>query len=401
MTSTAQPGLQQPIVAGIVTALVGFTSSFAVVIAGLRAVGASAEQAASGLLALTVIFGLGIVVLSVRTRAPITLAWSTPGAALLASMAATYHAGWAAAVGAFVVVGVLIVVTGLVPALGDLISRIPTPIAQAMLAGVLLTLCLAPMRSLVEAPVLTIPVLLVWLAATRWSPRWALPLAMVTALVVIGVHVAVDGADDAGPTSWLPSLTFTVPHLDLAAIVGLAVPLFIVTMASQNIPGVAVLSSFGYATPWRAAMTVTGVGTVVAAPFGGHAINLAALSAALAAGDEAGSDRSRRWIAGVCAGITYLVLAALSGALVTIAAIAPGGLVEAVAGLALLGTFASAIVGAFTAVETRVPAALTFVAAASGVTFFGIGGAFWGLVIGLAAYGVLRAGTRRSVDTTG
>ncbi|WP_344870262.1 benzoate/H(+) symporter BenE family transporter, partial [Gordonia hankookensis] len=290
MTSTAQPGLQQPIVAGIVTALVGFTSSFAVVIAGLRAVGASAEQAASGLLALTVIFGLGIVVLSVRTRAPITLAWSTPGAALLASMAATYHAGWAAAVGAFVVVGVLIVVTGLVPALGDVISRIPTPIAQAMLAGVLLTLCLAPMRSLVEAPVLTIPVLLVWLAATRWLPRWALPLAMVTALVVIGVHVAVDGADDAGPTSWLPSLTFTVPHLDLAAIVGLAVPLFIVTMASQNIPGVAVLSSFGYATPWRAAMTVTGVGTVVAAPFGGHAINLAALSAALAAGDEAGSD---------------------------------------------------------------------------------------------------------------
>ncbi|MBD1319776.1 benzoate/H(+) symporter BenE family transporter [Gordonia hankookensis] len=401
MTSTAQPGLQQPIVAGIVTALVGFTSSFAVVIAGLRAVGASAEQAASGLLALTVIFGLGIVVLSVRTRAPITLAWSTPGAALLASMAATYHAGWAAAVGAFVVVGVLIVVTGLVPALGDVISRIPTPIAQAMLAGVLLTLCLAPMRSLVEAPVLTIPVLLVWLAATRWLPRWALPLAMVTALVVIGVHVAVDGADDAGPTSWLPSLTFTVPHLDLAAIVGLAVPLFIVTMASQNIPGVAVLSSFGYATPWRAAMTVTGVGTVVAAPFGGHAINLAALSAALAAGDEAGSDRSRRWIAGVCAGITYLVLAALSGALVTIAAIAPGGLVEAVAGLALLGTFASAIVGAFTAAETRVPAALTFVAAASGVTFFGIGGAFWGLVIGLAAYGVLRAGTRRSVDTTG
>ncbi|AZG46124.1 benzoate/H(+) symporter BenE family transporter [Gordonia insulae] len=399
VTTTAPSRLQQPIVAGIVTALVGFTSSFAVVIAGLRAVGASAEQAASGLLALTVIFGLGIVVLSVRTRAPITLAWSTPGAALLASMAASYHAGWAAAVGAFVVVGVLIVVTGLVPALGDLISRIPTPIAQAMLAGVLITLCLAPMRSLVDAPVLTIPVLVVWLAATRWLPRWALPLAMVTALVVIGVHVAVNGADDAAPTNWLPSLTFTVPELDLAAIVGLAVPLFIVTMASQNIPGVAVLSSFGYATPWRAAMTVTGVGTIVAAPFGGHAINLAALSAALAAGDEAGPDRSRRWIAGVSAGITYLVLAALSGVLVTIAAIAPGGLVEAVAGLALLGTFAAAIVGAFTAVETRVPAALTFVAAASGVTFFGIGGAFWGLVIGLVAHAVLRVG--KSAETDG
>ncbi|MYR07034.1 benzoate/H(+) symporter BenE family transporter [Gordonia sp. SID5947] len=392
MTITAQPGLQQPIVAGIVTALVGFTSSFAVVTAGLRAVGASDVQAASGLLALTVVFGVGIIVLSVRTRAPITLAWSTPGAAMLVSMGASYEAGWQAAVGAFLVVGVLILVTGLVPALGDLISRIPTPIAQAMLAGVLLTLCLAPMHSLVDAPALAIPVLAVWLVATRWLTRWALPLALVTALVVIGIHLAVDGGDGLSSANWFPTLSVTVPSFDVAAIIGIAVPLFIVTMASQNIPGVAVLNSFGYVTPWRAAMSVTGVGTLVAAPFGGHAINLAALSAALAAGEEAGPDRGRRWVAGVSAGVTYLVLAGLSGVLVTIATLAPGGLVEAVAGLALLGTFASAIVGAFTAVQTRVPATLTFVAAASGVTFFGIGGAFWGLVIGLVAYGVLRAG---------
>nr|WP_157205060.1 benzoate/H(+) symporter BenE family transporter [Gordonia rhizosphera] len=385
----SQDRLQQPIIAGVVTALVGFTSSFAVVIAGLRAVGASPEQAASGLLALTVVFGLGAVVLSVRSRAPVTLAWSTPGAAMLAGMGASYHAGWPAAVGAFLLVGLAILMTGLVPALGELIVRIPTPIAQAMLAGVLLTLCLAPMRSLVEVPLLTLPVLAVWLTATRWLPRWALPLALVTALVVIGIHVAVSG-EAVSSANWLPTLTFTVPTWDVGAVVGIAVPLFIVTMASQNIPGVAVLSSFGYVTPWRAAMTVTGVGTMVAAPFGGHAVNLAALSAALSAGEEAGPDRSRRWIAGVSSGLSYLFLAGLSGALVTVAAIAPGGLVEAVAGLALLGTFASAVVGAFTAVATRVPAALTFVAAASGVTFFGIGGAFWGLVIGLVAYGVLR-----------
>lgn len=396
MTITAHTGRQQPIVAGIVTALVGFTSSFAVVVAGLRAVGANAEQAASGLLALTVVFGLGIIVLSLRTRAPITLAWSTPGAAMLVSMGASYHAGWPAAVGAFLVVGVLIVVTGLVPALGEAISRIPTPIAQAMLAGVLLTLCLAPMRSLVDAPALAVPVLLIWLAATRWVPRWALPLALLTALVAIGIHVAVAGADVASAT-WVPTLEVTVPEFDPAAVIGIGVPLFIVTMASQNIPGVAVLSSFGYVTPWRAAMTVTGAGTLLAAPFGGHAINLAALSAALSAGEEAGPDRSRRWIAAVTAGISYLVLAALSGVLVTVAAIAPGGLIEAVAGLALLGTFAAAVVGAFTAADTRVPAALTFIAAASGVTFFGIGGAFWGLVIGLIAHAVLHSG-RRSAD---
>ncbi|ROZ89237.1 benzoate/H(+) symporter BenE family transporter [Gordonia sp. OPL2] len=395
MTITAHTRRGQPIVAGIVTALVGFTSSFAVVIAGLRAVGATAEQAASGLLALTVVFGLGIVVLSVRTRAPITLAWSTPGAAMLVSMGASYHAGWPAAVGAFLVVGVLIVVTGLVPALGEAISRIPTPIAQAMLAGVLLTLCLAPMRSLVEAPALALPVLVIWLVATRWAPRWALPLALLTALVAIGIHVAIAGADVSSAT-WTPTLAITVPEFDAAAVIGIGVPLFIVTMASQNIPGVAVLSSFGYVTPWRAAMTVTGVGTLLAAPFGGHAINLAALSAALSAGEEAGPDRSRRWMAAVTAGFSYLVLAVLSGVLVTIATIAPGGLIEAVAGLALLGTFAAAIVGAFTAADTRVPAALTFIAAASGVTFFGIGGAFWGLVIGLVAHGVLNSGRRHA-----
>lgn len=395
MTITAHTRRGQPIVAGIVTALVGFTSSFAVVIAGLRAVGATAEQAASGLLALTVVFGLGIVVLSVRTRAPITLAWSTPGAAMLVSMGASYHAGWPAAVGAFLVVGVLIVVTGLVPALGEAISRIPTPIAQAMLAGVLLTLCLAPMRSLVDAPALALPVLVIWLAATRWTPRWALPLALLTALVAIAIHVAIAGADVSSAT-WTPTLAITVPEFDAAAVIGIGVPVFIVTMASQNIPGVAVLSSFGYVTPWRAAMTVTGVGTLLAAPFGGHAINLAALSAALSAGEEAGPDRSRRWIAAVTAGFSYLVLAVLSGVLVTIATVAPGGLIEAVAGLALLGTFAAAIVGAFTAADTRVPAALTFIAAASGVTFFGIGGAFWGLVIGLVAHGVLNSGRRHA-----
>lgn len=179
----------EPIIAGVVTALVGFTSSFAVVVAGLRAVGADPAQAASGLLALTVTFGIGTAVLCIVYRRPITLAWSTPGAAMLASMGPSYHAGWSAAVGAFLVVGLLIVATGLIPALGELIGAIPTPIAQAMLAGVLLTLCLAPMTSLAAQPLLTVPILLVWVAATRWVPRWALPIALATALAVIGIHL--------------------------------------------------------------------------------------------------------------------------------------------------------------------------------------------------------------------
>lgn len=390
MITSTRSGLGEPITAGIVTALVGFTSSFVVVVAGLRAVGATPAQAASGLLALTATFAVGIIVLCVRYRRPITFAWSTPGAAMLVAAGTSYHAGWPAAVGAFLVVGVLILATGLIPALGELIGRIPTPLAQAMLAGVLLVLCLAPMRSLAAQPGLTIPILAVWLIAMRWLTRWALPLALVTALIVIGIWLAVHDVH-LGGAQWWPQLTWTTPSFDPAAVIGIAIPLYIVTMASQNVPGVAVLKSFGYETPWRASMFVTGAGTVIGAPFGGHAINLAALSAALAAGDEAGADRSRRWIAGVSGGICYLILAVLSGVLVTITAIAPEGLLEAVAGLALLATFANALLGAFTHEEYRVAAALTFVTAAAGVTFWGISGAFWALVVGLVTHGVLRA----------
>ncbi|MGC4935032.1 benzoate/H(+) symporter BenE family transporter [Gordonia sp. DT30] len=392
-TSRAPSSLYEPIIAGIITALVGFTSSFVVVVAGLRAVGADAEQAASGLLALTVTFAIGILILCVATRIPVTLAWSTPGAAMLVAAGANYHAGWPSAVGAFLVVGILILATGLVPALGDLIGRIPTPIAQAMLAGVLLTLCLAPMKSLAAQPLLTLPILAVWLLTTRWLTRWALPLTLVTALVVIGIYVGVHGIDAHTSTQWWPQITWTTPTFDIAAVIGLAVPLYVVTMASQNVPGVAVLKSFGYETPWRPAMFVTGAGTVVGAAFGGHAINLAALSAALAAGDEAGADRSRRWVAGVSAGISYLVLAVASGALVTITAIAPAGLLESVAGLALLATLGNALLGAFTHDEFRIASALTFVTAAAGVTFWGISGAFWAIVVGLVSHGVLRSGS--------
>ena len=392
MTSTAPSTRTEPVIAGVVTSLVGFTSSFVVVVTGLRAVGATPVQAASGLLVLTVMFAAGTILLSWRTRRPVTLAWSTPGAALLASMAGSYEGTWSSAVGAFLIVGLLVLAAGLVPALGDLIGRIPAPLAQAMLAGVLLTLCLAPMQSLGDQPWSTIPILAVWLLAMRWLPRWALPLALVTALIVIGVNLAVDGYDGWAAETWWPRLAWTTPTFDAAAVIGIAIPLYIVTMASQNVPGVAVLKSFGYETPWRPAMFVTGAGTVIGAPFGGHAINLAALSAALAAGPEAGSDRSRRWIAGVATGSTSLVLAALSGALVVITAISPEGLLEAVAGLFLLATFVASIMGAFEQVEFRIPAALTFVTAASGVTFAGIGGAFWALVVGLVSWAVLRRG---------
>jgi benzoate membrane transport protein len=372
----------RPVVAGIVTALVGFTSSFAVVLAGLTAVGADSAQAASGLLALTLAVGLGVLVLAWRSRVPVTLAWSTPGAALLAA-SGTPDGGWPAAVGAFMAAGLLLSLTGMVPALGRLMARIPSSLAQAMLAGVLLQLCLAPFKALGTVPVFVAPVILCWVLMMKFAPRWAVPAALLVALGVIGIALASAGTT-VDPGQLMPALAWTTPAFSLQALAGIAVPLFVVTMASQNVPGVAVLRSFGYETPWRPAMLVTGAGTVAGAPFGGHAINLAALSAALAAGAEAGGDRSRRWIAGFTSGLAYLLLAAFSAALVSVVSRAPAGMLEAVAGLALLGTLASSISAALADPEERIAPAVTFLMAASGLAFAGIGSAFWALVAGLA-----------------
>ncbi len=381
--------LGPPITAGIVTALVGFTSSFAVVLAGLQAVGANQAQASSGLLALTLTFGLGILWLAWRSRMPVTLAWSTPGAALLAS-AGMVDGGWPAAVGAFLMVGVLIVLTGLLPVLGRLMAKIPTALAQAMLAGVLLPLCLAPFKSLGSAPLFVAPVVVCWVVLMKFAPRWSVPASLLVALAAIGIHIVSNGVH-VPSDSLLPKLEWTTPTFTVEAAVGLALPLFIVTMASQNIPGVAVLKSFGFTTPWRSSMLVTGAGTMVGAPFGGHAINLAALSAALAAGEEAGKDHSRRWIAAFVSGLAYLLLAALSAALVTLVAAAPSGLLEAVAGLALLGTLASSISSALAVAEERIPACITFLLAASGLSFAGVGAAFWALAGGILVRWMLKS----------
>jgi benzoate membrane transport protein len=372
-----------PVMAGVVTAVVGFSSSFVVVLAGLTAVGASPSQAASGLLVLLVTQALGMLWLSVRHRTPLILAWSTPGAALLASTAGV-TGGWSAAVGAFIVTGVLIVLTALVPRLGDLVAAIPQSLARAMLAGVLLPLCLAPVTALVDAPEVIAPVVLTWLVLLRLAPRWAVPAALAVALgIVLGTaHVDTDAL--------APTLAWTTPHWTASALVGVALPLYVVTMASQNVPGVAVTTSFGYRVPWRESLAVTGIGTVVGAPAGGHAINLAAISAALAAGPAAGPDRSRRWVAAVSASVTYLLLAVASSALAAMVAAAEDGLMQAAAGLALLGTLGASLADALADPTEREAAAATLVVAASGVTVLGVGAAFWALVVGLACRAVLR-----------
>ncbi|MBE1877601.1 benzoate/H(+) symporter BenE family transporter [Myceligenerans pegani] len=376
---------QGPVTAGIVTAVVGPSSSVVVVLAGLTAVGASPAQAASGLLTLLVTQALGMLWLSVRHRTPIILAWSTPGAALLASMPAV-AGGWPAAVAAFGITGLLILLTVVIPRLGDLVAAIPASLAQGMLAGVLVPLCLAPVTALAGAPLAVAPVVLIWLVLLPVSRRWAVPAALGVALVV----VLVTGGGAVSAADLVPALSWTTPRVTLEAVVAVSVPLYVVTMASQNVPGVAVLTAHGYRTPWRESLIVTGLGTTLGATTGGHAINLAAIAAALAAGPEAGRDPNRRWIAGVTTAVTMLVLAAASGALATLVQAAPDGVMQAAAGLALLGTLSGSLLAALSDPRDREAAVLTVLIAASGVAFLGIGAAFWALAAGLVIRHVMR-----------
>ena len=387
----------RPLTAGLVTALVGFTSSFTVVLAGLRAAGANEAQAASGLLTVSVLMGLVGIWASVRFRMPISIAWSTPGAALLVATGRP-AGGFGVAVGAFIVCGALIAVTGLVPTLRMWVLAIPRPIANALLAGVLLELCIVPVTTLRDRPLLAAPIILTWLALSRLARRWAVPATMAVAVLEI---VAEAGRSHLGGGSLGPSLALTVPRFDLATVT-LGVSLFIVTMASQNVPGIAVLDSFGYAAPVRPVLVVTGSVTTLGAALGGHVINLAAISAALCAGPDAHPDRGRRWQASAAAGGCYLVFGFAAGALSRLVAVAPAGLVETVAGLALLSSLGAALAAGMAADSAaaarpgmREAAVATFLVTASGVSVAGVGSAFWGLASGLVLAAVLLAGGQR------
>lgn len=367
----------QPVLAGVVAAVVGFASTFAVVLAGLRAVGATAAEAASGLFALCVLMGAVSMVLGLRMRIPVTVAWSTPGAALLVS-AGTVDGGFEAAVGAFILSGLLIVLSGFWAVLARAIAAIPAPVAAAMLAGVLLPLCVAPVRSLTELPGLTAPVIVVWAILFRFARAWAIPGALVAAIAAILVDRPIRLQGEL-----LPTVAFVSPTLTVGAVVGIAIPLFVVTMASQNVPGITVLRTFGYDPPLRPLLVGTGAASVAGAPFGAHAINLAAITAALCAGPDAHPDPQRRWVASVTNGAAYVVLglvAALATAFVTASPIL---LIEAVAGLALLGALGASLATATTERAYLDAAIVTFVVTASGIVALGISSAFWGLAAGL------------------
>ncbi|OYD83348.1 benzoate/H(+) symporter BenE family transporter [Azospirillum brasilense] len=372
--------------AGLLAALVGYASSVAVVIHGLTAVGASTEQVVSGLVLVGFAMGVTAMGLSLHRRKPISIAWTTPGMALLAATGAV-EGGFAAAVGAFVVTGVLIVLAGLWSPLGRWIAAIPKPLANGMLAGILLKLCLAPFLAVSQAPGVALLVLATWAVVGRVARLYAVPAAVAVALGAMALDSSGGLAGGAALSGALwPGVTFVQPVFTWEAMVGIALPLFVVTMASQNIPGLAVLATYNYAPPTRPIFLATGAASALTALGGAPTVNLAAITAALCASPDADPNPARRWQAAFVSGIGYILFAGLAGVTAVMVTRSPPILIEAVAGLALVGAFGSALMGAVQVEANRTAALVTLLVTASGLSFAGVGSAFWGLLLGGAVH---------------
>ena len=380
------------VVAGFIAVLVGFSSSVAIVFQGAQALGATPAQITSWMWALGVGTGLTSLGLSLYYRQPVLTAWSTPGAALLV---ATHGVSLPAATGGFIISAVLITLAGATGLFERLMGRVPVAIAAALLAGVLTRFGLDAALSAHGDALLVGVMALVFVAGRRFWPRFAVPgvLAAGIAVAAIGGRISLAGVQ----WGWAAPVWVT-PEFSLTAAISLGLPLFIVTMASQNLPGVAAQRAAGVTAPVSPVIATTGIATLVLAPFGSFGLNLAAITAAICMGPEAHPDPKRRYIAPVAAGVFYLLIGLGGGAVVGLIGAFPHALVVAVAGLALLGTIAGALAAALAVEKHRDAASLTFLITLSGVTLGGIGAPFWGVVAGAIALGVqhFRAGTHSS-----
>lgn len=367
---------------GLLAAFVGYSASFAIVLAGLTRMGANDEQAATGLFFATIGMGICSIWLPAVTRIPAAVAWSTPGAAFLAATA-MLPGGFSEAVGAMVLCAAMIVLTGFIPALGRIVAAIPKPIANGLLAGVLLKLCLAPALALAAIPLLVLPVLVAWLVGLTWNRLAAMPFAVLAFVLVL--YFAVDTPESAMQTgdSWLPAFAPVAPIFTFQSFFSIALPLYLVTMAGQNVPGFAVLELNGFPVERQPLIRNTGFVSLAFAPFGSVPVNMSAITAAMMAGEDAGREPTTRYWAAITSGILYVFLAFAAALITTLASLAPIALITAVAGLALIPALIGSITAAFSEPSQLEAPALTFLIAASGMTLFGVSGAFWGVIVGV------------------
>jgi benzoate membrane transport protein len=373
------------VVAGFVAVLVGFTSSAVIVFSAAQTLGANEAQTASWMWALGLGMGGTSLVLSLWYRQPVLTAWSTPGAAVLA---VTQGVTLPEATGAFIVSALLIMGVGYSGLFERWMARIPLALASALLAGVLARFALDAVGAVSQAPVLVLCMAGSYLLGRRFFSRWAVPCVLAVGIAL----AALQGQLNAAQIAWTWATPVWVsPEWHWDAMVSLALPLFIVTMASQNLPGVAAQRSAGYNTPISPVIGTTGCVTLLLAPFGGYALNLAAITAAICMGREAHADPTRRYIASAAAGLFYILLGLAGASIVSLLAAFPKELVLAVAGLALVSTIASSLSMAMKDEGHRDGALLTFLVTLSGLSIAGVGAAFWGLLVGIVALWALSA----------
>lgn len=379
--------------AGFVAVLVGFTSSVAIVFQAAQAFGATPEFITSWMWALGLGMGLCSVIPSLILKKPVMVAWSTPGAAVLATAGLAGGYTMAQAVGAFMACAVLIILSGATGLFERVMNRIPMAIASALLAGVLARFGLQAFAAAQTALPLVVLMLLAYLLGRRFLPRYAVPLTLLVAVA----WVVVRGQFNAGALTlqWAVPV-FTAPEFTFGAFVSLALPLFIVTMASQNLPGVAAIRAAGYDMPISKIITMTGVVTLVLAPFGGFALNLSAITAAICMGEEAHADKGKRYTAAVTCGLIYIAIGLVGAAVTGLLLAFPKELVLAIAGLALLGSIGGGLHAALKDDAHREAALITFLVTLSGVVIAGIGSAFWGVVAGALALFVQQYGARKT-----
>jgi benzoate membrane transport protein len=363
------------------TFIVGFASTVLIVMDAVRAVGATPAQQASAIA--VICFGIGIssLILGLRYRQPIIVAWSTPGAALLASSHATSN--FAEATAAFLFAGALMVVTAFAKPLANAINKLPGSIAGAMLAGVLLHYVLAVPGAAVAAPFAVLPLAVVFFVLRHVAPLYATPVIVALALIIAAATGALANPLDIT----MSQLQFVAPVMNWQTLISIGIPLYLVTMASQNLPGFAVLKSNGYEPPVQGSILVTGIGSMVASFFGAHAINLAAITAAMAAGADVHPDQRQRWKVTVPYAVIYICTGLAAATFVAMLVTLPAALVAAVAGLALLSPFLGGVVAMVKVPKDIEAAAVTFLVTGSGISLFGVGAAFWGLLTGLLIWG--------------
>lgn len=373
------------VTAGFITVLVGFTSAGVIVFQAAQTLGATTAEISSWMWALGMGMGLTSLMLSWLYRMPVVTAWSTPGAALLITSAT--GVSMPEAIGAFLVSAVLIILCGFTGWFERMMNLISLPLASGMLAGVLLRFGLNVFVAMQTQLVMTISMFLLYLVMRRIMPRYAVLSALGLGVLIAGTQ----GLLDLGELRLqLAQPIFIAPVFSVDAIVGVGLPLFVVTMASQNVPGVATIRAFGYNTPISPVIGWTGVATFLLAPFGAFAINLAAITAAISMGQEAHENPDKRYIAAIAAGVFYIIVGIFGATVSSIFEALPQELVVAIAGLALFGTIGKGLATALSDEKEREAALITFLVTASGLSLFGIGSAFWGLVLGSVAYAITR-----------